>query len=71
MPNRVRSVWAFTVDLDELDNYLAEADDMSSLRDDPDWNIEDELDLDDGEDTVEFNEKNQVRYSTLKTVEIF
>jgi hypothetical protein len=60
-----------TVDLDELDNYLAEADDMSSLRDDPDWNIEDELDLDDGEDTVEFNEKNQVRYSTLKTVEIF
>jgi hypothetical protein len=44
---------------------------MSSLRDDPDWNIEDELDLDDGEDTVEFNEKNQIRYSTLKTVEIF
>ncbi|CAB4039763.1 Hypothetical predicted protein, partial [Paramuricea clavata] len=56
------------VDLDELDNYLAEADDMSSLRNDPDWNVEDELDLDDRKDTVEFNEKNQ-DYSTASPQE--
>lgn len=49
------------VDRTELDDYLAEADEMSSLKNDPDWEIEDELDPDDGEDTVEFNEKNQVR----------
>ncbi|CAB3987773.1 THAP domain-containing 2-like [Paramuricea clavata] len=49
------------VDPNELDDYLAEADDMSSLKNDPDWEVEDELDPNDGEDAVEFNEKNQVR----------
>ena len=49
------------VDTSELDEYLEEADEMSSLEDDPNWEIEEELDLDSDEATLNDDKDSQIR----------
>ncbi len=51
-----------SIDASELDEYLEEADEMSSLKDDPNWEIEEELDLDSDEATLNDDKDSQIRF---------
>ena len=53
-----------SVDASELDEYLEEADEMSVPEDDPNWEIEEGLDLDSDECTLNDDKDSQIRFVT-------
>ena len=55
---------SISVDASELDEYLEEADEMSVPEDDPNWEIEEELDLDSDECTLNDDKDSQIRFVT-------